>query len=113
MFWLAGYRESIRLVAFSFGWNVEDRALCESESVRWEDIDLTNKDVRLYKMVRSTWLFGIEDYFSSLQAFARYVDSKIYGGTGFHYGSIHLSDMLSMQLPRQIPIAQLSRIGEN
>ena len=98
--WFFGYRESIKLVAFSFGWDVESCTLSGAECDRWESVNLGNKDVRLYKMIRSAWLFGLEDYFTSLQTYARYIDSNIYKGGGFHYGSIHLADILSMRLPR-------------
>jgi hypothetical protein len=100
--WAEGYRESIRLVARSFGWDVENSKLCEADcGGPWEEIIMGNKDVRLYKMIRSTWLFGLGDYLESLRAFAVYIDTQIYKDKGFHYGRIHFKDILLMRHPRK------------
>lgn len=88
--WLDGYLESVRLVMYAWGWDVDLACFCE-------DGGFWNKwDIRLAKIIRSLWLFQQKDYFASVQLFA----NKVNDGTGFHYGRICLDEILHMQLPR-------------
>ena len=93
--WLEAYRESLRIVSRSFGWDIDHAGFVKG-GPHWQDIPYSNRDVRLYKMIRSTWLFRLDDYFKSLQAFAKQVDD----GEGFRFGSIELGDIYEMSLPR-------------
>ena len=61
----------------------------------------TDWDVRLAKIVRSLWMFEEEEYFHSMQNFARSVHEKEKGGESFFYGGICLDEMLAMELPRR------------
>ena len=101
--WLAGYRESIRIVARAFGWDVDRAELTTgNDGGDWRSNHHGNRDVRLSKMIRSTWLFEMADYFTSLQAFARYANTEWNAGRGFHYAGHCLDEILYMQLPRRI-----------
>lgn len=101
--WIEGYKESLRIVARAFGWDIERSQLTDSlDGGNWETNTYSNRDVRLYKMIRSTWLFGLKDYFASLQAFAKYIDSVWHENEGFFYGSVKLADIHRMSLPRDI-----------
>jgi hypothetical protein len=94
--WLVSYRDSVRIVALSWGWDVD--SVCESSvGGKWD-----RKDVRLAKIIRSLWLFQEQDYFLSMQTFANFVNTKMYNNRGFYYGSICLDEILSMTLPRTV-----------
>lgn len=99
--WLSNYRESISIVANAMGWDTKKRQFIEPpQGSRWIDIEFKNKDVRLAKMIRSTWLLQEEDIFHSLQKFAHRINEELYQGRGFFYGSINLDEILHMKLPR-------------
>jgi len=99
--WLEQYRESIAIVARSMGWCVKQSALVvEDGAIRWDDIPYSNKDVRLAKMIRSTWLMEDHELFDSLQLYARFINKNIYFDDGFWYGDISLDEILYMRLPR-------------
>ena len=99
--WLASYRESICIVAAAMGWDIQKMQFIEPpHGSRWTDIRNHNKDVRLAKMIRSTWLLQVEDLFRSLQKFAHRINEELYQGRGFYYGSINLDEILHMDLPR-------------
>lgn len=92
--WLQAYRESIALVAYSWGWDIEGQTILPNAG-HWD-----GKDVRLAKIIRSLWLFQIGDYFNSMQAYARHIHTNVLNGGGFFYGSICLDEILHMNLPR-------------
>ena len=92
--WLNNYRESVRIIASSWGWDVEDSCRIPNGGA-WN-----HHDVRLAKVIRSLWLFEITEYFNSMQEFARSDQKNEKGGRGFHYGRINLDEMLYMRLPR-------------
>ena len=95
--WRSQYLESIRIVSRGWGWDVEKSELItDGRGGSWD-----NWDIRLAKMIRSLWLFEEEQYFLSLQSFARHIQENVYHGRGFHYGSICLDEMLHMVLPRK------------
>jgi hypothetical protein len=99
--WMGNFRESVRIVALSMGWDLHGNAVCSSRrGVPFEVIKYHNKDVRLAKMIRSAWILGVEDVFESLQRFAHHINRIHYNGDGFWYGSINLDEILYMRLPR-------------
>lgn len=99
--WIEGYKESLRIVGRAFGWDIERAQLTDSlDGGNWGANTHSNRDVRLYKMIRSTWLFGLKDYFASLQAFAKHIDSEWHENKGFFYGIVKLADIHSLSLPR-------------
>jgi len=85
--WLAGYKEAVLLVAKAWGWDVEARKELEEEGMGW-----TGWDVRLAKIIRSLWIFGIEEYKDSMQEFAK----KVKPTGGLSYGYICLDEVLYM-----------------
>ena len=93
--WLSSYRESVKLVAKAWGWNIDTRAVMKDGGF-WD-----NKDVRLAKMIRSLWLFEQADYFVSLQQFAHHVNNTHNNNSGLFYGRICLDEVLFMELPRR------------
>ena len=97
--WEDSYCESIEIVSRAMGWNLQQALPIPNT---WQNIPYGNKDVRLAKMIRSTWLLGVEDLFNSLQKFARYIHLNIYAGRGFYYGGICLDEILDMTLPRAV-----------
>ncbi len=56
--WRAGYRESVRLCARAWGWNVDAAARVPDEE-RNSEMGWTNWDVRLAKIIRSLWIFEV------------------------------------------------------
>ena len=98
--WLRNYRDSLRIVSYAFGWDIDQASFMVGRENAWKDIALSNRDVRLYKMIRSVWLLKQEDYLESLRKFARLVDSQHHHNEGFWYGSLKLSDIHHMYLPR-------------
>jgi hypothetical protein len=93
--WLSRYRESVKLVALAWGWDIDACCLVEDGGV-WD-----KKDVRLAKIIRSLWLFEQFDYFVSMQTFAHQINDNIYNKQGFRYGRICLDEILYMKLPRR------------
>ena len=93
--WLTGYRESVKLVAKAWGWDIEEGVVMKDAGF-WD-----KKDVRLAKMIRSLWLFEQADYFQSLQRFAQYVNENQNKNRGLFYGRICLDEVLYMELPRR------------
>jgi len=85
--WLAGYRTAVAVVARAWGW---DAARAEPVPRRAPGQRWAFWDVRLAKMVRSTWLFEQHDLLDSLQRFAR----TIHPHGGFRYGAINLDEIL-------------------
>jgi hypothetical protein len=85
--WLAGYKEGVQIVSKAWGWDIDARKTIEGEGIGW-----TGWDVRLAKMIRSLWIFGIEDYKDSLQNFAWTVKPT----GGLSYGYICLDEVLYM-----------------
>jgi hypothetical protein len=98
--WRDRYRESVRIVAEAWAWDVEKaQRLPVAEGKGWTK--WTASDVRLAKMIRSLWLFEEADYLRSLQAFAREVRVNEKGGEPFVYGHTVLDEILFMTLPRR------------
>eukprot|EP01048_Picozoa_sp_COSAG05_P014431 COSAG05_NODE_1635_length_4366_cov_25.922428_4_plen_115_part_00 len=62
--WAERYRESLTLVAAAWGWDLA-RGAPISEPARGQA--WTDWDIRLAKMIRSTWLFGATAEMVSLQ----------------------------------------------
>jgi len=87
--WLSRYKESVVLVVKAWGWDVENRKEIDplEEGMGW-----THWDVRLAKIIRSLWIFGLEDYKESLQIFANTVKPN----GGLYYGHICLDEVLYM-----------------
>ncbi len=94
--WLHGYKESIEIMALSWGWDVKGRKKV-SIGGSWD-----RKDVRLAKIIRSLWLFQEVEYFLSMQEFARLINHDVYNDRGFFYGAICLDEILYMILPRAV-----------
>lgn len=92
--WLSNYLESIKLLALSWGWDV-DKKTQSLIGGKWN-----KNDVRLAKIIRSLWLFQINEYFESMQMFAHHINDQEYNERGFFYGSICLDEILIMGLPR-------------
>ena len=100
--WVSSYRESIILVCKAMGWDLGNQEPIHGlDCPQWQQLPFVNKDVRLAKMIRSSWLLEVRDIFESLQAFAHYINDSIYNGKGFFYGSICLDEILHMDLPRR------------
>jgi len=84
--WLAGFKEAVQLVAKAWGWDIDASMPIEGEGMGW-----TGWDVRLAKVIRSLWIFGLEDYKESMQKYAW----KVSPG-GLSYGYICLDEVLYM-----------------
>jgi hypothetical protein len=98
--WMDKYRKSIEIVSKAMGWDVmKSRPSSDIDGVSWDRISCSNKDVRLAKMIRSTWLLGVRDVFYSLKEFAYFINRVFYSGSGFWYGTICLNEILHMDLP--------------
>lgn len=98
--WLDIFRSSMRIVSLSFGWDIVTSSFVKGREAAWHEIDYSNRDVRLYKMIRSAWLLKQDDYLESLRKFASVVDSEYQNDEGFWYGSLKLADIFNMTLPR-------------
>lgn len=86
--WLSRYRESVQLVSYAWGWDVEKAAPVQLPGAKW-----TNWDVRLAKIIRSLWIFEQDDFLESMQKFAL----KIAPRGGLSYGYIRLDEVFLMR----------------
>lgn len=78
--YLSNYREGLRLMFASWGWNLENgtEILNKSSTQRWR-----NYDVRLRKAIQSMILFNQEDYLKNAKIFVnKLVESKVLGING-------------------------------
>ena len=87
--WHARYRESIQLVANAWGWDAIKGQPSASRGARWD-----SWDIRLAKIIRSTWLFEEKDLMEGMQALACHVKPK----GGLHYNGINLDEVYLMKL---------------
>jgi hypothetical protein len=91
------YHEGLKLTALAWGWDLENKRRLPFG--RW-----TDWDVRLAKMIRSTWLFKDSHRFSSLQAFAEdLLRNEKKTQKKFEYGlrGIDLTEILHMDLVKK------------
>lgn len=88
--WSARYRESLTLVAAAWGWDLAGKVPISEPAPgqSW-----TDWDVRLAKMIRSTWLFGAHEEMVSLQRYAAFVKPR----GGLSYGHINLDEVFFMR----------------
>ena len=90
--WLGRYRESLILVSQAWGWDLPREAPVQPPVAGqgW-----TNWDVRLSKMIRSTWIFGeaLSAERRSLQKFALWIKPQ----GGLRYGHINLDEVYFME----------------
>eukprot|EP00286_Rhodomonas_abbreviata_P022562 CAMPEP_0181304478 /NCGR_PEP_ID=MMETSP1101-20121128/9174_1 /TAXON_ID=46948 /ORGANISM="Rhodomonas abbreviata, Strain Caron Lab Isolate" /LENGTH=345 /DNA_ID=CAMNT_0023410243 /DNA_START=150 /DNA_END=1187 /DNA_ORIENTATION=- len=110
--YMDSYRKLVRLAARAWGWDLRRRRRLTAEEQAGEELfpgegrelDWTNWDIRLYKIIRSLWLFGEKDYLESMQDFAF---ELLVRGEDVHRHwpnfefSKYLNDMLIMKLPEQ------------
>lgn len=95
--WLTRYRESVRLVAAAWGWNV---AISSPLTSLAQGMVYDGKDVRLAKVCRSLFLFEEPSLLASMQCFAREVQ-RCKEGASFSYHGTCLDELLFFQLPRR------------
>ena len=88
--WMENYRESVKLVAKSWGWDTEKRQFSTPNLMPVGDLT----DIRLSKMIRSLWLFGEKELMESIQELAR--NYKPQGR--LYYGGICLDEVYFMKL---------------
>lgn len=89
--WRQRYHESVSLVAAAWAWDVATSRPLDppADGQGW-----TDWDVRLAKMIRSTFVFEEAELMRSLQAFARYTKPQ----GGLSYGHINLDEVYFMTL---------------
>jgi len=97
--WLDGYREAVRLAAAAWGWNVAESRRIDPlvPSMKYT----ARKDVRLFKICRSLYIFEETELLASMQAFAREVQMIEKGGRQFTFKGIVLDELLYFSLPRR------------
>ena len=90
--WLERYLETIEIVARAWGWDLQ--ASRPVSPITGRGMGWTGWDIRLSKMIRSTWIFCQKEAMESLQAFARFIKPD----RGLRYGSIDLDEVFDMSL---------------
>jgi len=109
--WFDGYHEAVRFAAAAWGWDVATSMRIDP---RLPGMGYTaNKDVRLFKMCRSLYLFEDVELLASMQAFAREVQLIEKGGRKFYHKRIVLDELLYLSLPRRCPVHQFRRISSD
>lgn len=75
--YMRDYRRGVCLVAMAWGWDVENgKPLVKGDPGYHPSMGWTNWTIRLYKMLRSLWMFGQNDYFDSMMKYVAILEKK-------------------------------------
>jgi len=96
--WIEQFRESVVLVALSWGWDVLNCNTIDNGR-RFGASEGSNQNARIHKMIRSLWLFDQKDLFTSMQQFAYLLlERREIPAKGFVYNGTSQNDCLFFTL---------------